>query len=248
MVFKSLVYVLASIQLAVCVLPNTFEIPSNGVLPSPVTYFEGIQNENKTNAGRSHEARFGYIPSSFGGASSGMGGYQGNSVSSYGSQKIDIGGLVVGAVVGLGILIFIPKILYLLFATTNIFSAQPVGNGYSGYGRSEDIMSGLNDIVTKIEESMSKYNINTTECMQKALCTYIHSTEQVKEKSGINNFVDNSINTLTKNSVMNFMIDGSRFKAALEAGKNGECNTVYRQCPFDQNSIYMFLRQISTKK
>ncbi|XP_060862329.1 uncharacterized protein LOC132939265 isoform X2 [Metopolophium dirhodum] len=247
MVFKSVVYVLASIQLVVCALPNSFEMPSNGVLPNPVTYFEGVQNENKTNVGRSHEARFGYIPSSFGGSSTGMGGYQGNSVSSYGSNKIDIGGLVVGAVVGLGILIFIPKILYLLFSTTNLFGAHPVGTGYTGYGRSEDLMSGLNGIVTKFEESMSKYNINTTECMQKALCTYIQSTEQVKEKSGINNFVDTSINTLTQNSVMNFMIDGSRFKAALEAGKNGVCTTAYRQCPFDQNSIYMFLRQISTK-
>jgi len=66
------------------------------------------------------------------------------------------------------------------------------------YRLGEEIMSGLNDMVTKLEESMSKYNINTTECMQKALCTYIQSTEQIKEKSGINNFVDNSINTLTK--------------------------------------------------
>lgn len=59
-------------------------------------------------------------------------------------------------------------------------------------------MSGLNGIVTKFEESMSKYNINTTECMQKALCTYVQSTEQVKEKSAVNNFVDTSINTLTQ--------------------------------------------------
>lgn len=64
-------------------------------------------------------------------------GYQGNSVSSYGSNKIDIGGLVVGAVIGLGILIFIPKILYILFSTTNLFGAHPVGTGYTGYGRSE---------------------------------------------------------------------------------------------------------------
>jgi hypothetical protein len=47
---------------------------------------------------------------------------------------------------------------------------------------------------------------------------------------------------------MNFMIDGSKFKAALEAGKNKECGVTYRQCPFDQNSIYMILRQISNKK
>lgn len=64
-------------------------------------------------------------------------GYQGNTITGYGSQKIDIGGLVMGAVVGLGFLIFIPKILYLLFSTTNLFGAHPVGNGYSGYGRSE---------------------------------------------------------------------------------------------------------------
>lgn len=64
-------------------------------------------------------------------------GYQGNSITGYGSQKIDIGGLIVGAVVGLGFLIFIPKILYLLFSTTNIFGAQPIGNGYSVYGRSK---------------------------------------------------------------------------------------------------------------
>lgn len=46
---------------------------SSGVLPSPVTYFDGVQYDNKTNAGRSHEARFGYIPSSLSGSPSGMG-------------------------------------------------------------------------------------------------------------------------------------------------------------------------------
>jgi len=247
MAFKSLVCAAASVQLAASALPGAFEMPSSGVLPSPVTYFEAVQYDNKTNAGRSHEARFGYIPNSFSGGSTGMGGYQGSSVSGYGSHKIDIGGLVVGAAVILGFLIFIPKIIYLLFQTTNLFGAHPVGNGYSGYGRSDELMSGLNEMVTKFENSMTKYSINTTECMQKALCTYIQSTEQVKEKSGINNFIDSSLNAITTNSVMNFMIDGSRFKAALEAGKNGECGITYKQCPFDQNSIYMFLRQISNK-
>ncbi|VVC44682.1 Protein of unknown function DM4/12 [Cinara cedri] len=240
------------IHLAVCALPNAFEMPSDGVLPSPVTYFEGVQQyDNKTNAGRSHEARFGYIPSSLSGVSppSGMGGYQGSSVTGYGSQKIDVGGLIVGAVIGLGILIFIPKILYILYSTTNIFGAHPAGNGgYSGgYRRSDEMMSSLNGLAAKFEDSMAKYNINTTECMQKALCTYVQSTEQVNEKSGINHFVDSTLNTITNNSIMNFMIDGSRFKTALEAGRNGECGMTYRLCPFDQNSIYKFLRQISNK-
>lgn len=74
-------------------------------------------------------------------------------------------------------------------------------------------MSGLNDMVTKFEDSVSKYNINTTECMQKALCTYIQSTEQVKNKSGINYFIDGTLNALTtyvyiilKNNVL-FILD-----------------------------------------
>lgn len=42
------------------------------MLPNPVTYFEGVQYDNKTNAGRSHEARFGYIPSSYSGTGIGV--------------------------------------------------------------------------------------------------------------------------------------------------------------------------------
>lgn len=61
-----------------------------------------------------------------------------------------------------------------------------------------ELVSGLNEMAVKFEDSLTKYNINTTECMQKALCTYIQSTENVKEKSGINNFVDSSLNALTK--------------------------------------------------
>jgi hypothetical protein len=71
-------------------------------------------------------------------------------------------------------------------------------------------MSGLNDMVAKFEDSMSKYNINTTACMQKALCTYIQSTEQVKEKSGINNFVDSTVNALTKYVPYFFLISNPR--------------------------------------
>lgn len=59
-------------------------------------------------------------------------------------------------------------------------------------------MSGVNDAMRKFEDSMAKYSINTTECMQKALCIYVQSTEQMKEKSGINGFVDNTVNALTK--------------------------------------------------
>lgn len=59
-------------------------------------------------------------------------------------------------------------------------------------------MSGVNEIVTKFETSMAKYNINTTECMQKALCTYVQSAEQSKEKSNVNNYVDGALSALTK--------------------------------------------------
>lgn len=59
-------------------------------------------------------------------------------------------------------------------------------------------MSGMNEIVTKFEDSMVKYNINTTECMQKALCTYVQFAEKSKEKSNVNSFVDIALDTLIK--------------------------------------------------
>jgi len=59
-------------------------------------------------------------------------------------------------------------------------------------------MSGLNDLATRFEDSMAKYNINATECTQKALCTYVQSTGQAKEKSGLSGLVDSTVNVLTK--------------------------------------------------
>ncbi|XP_050422043.1 uncharacterized protein LOC126834281 [Adelges cooleyi] len=241
--------VLAMARVAVSALPNTFEMPSNGVLPSPVKYFEGVQYENKTStAGRSHEPRFGYIPSSFGsGASSGLDGYGHGNTLSYGPQKFDIGGLIVGAVIGLGVLILIPKLIYIFFSATNLFGSGSSGYGHS-YGRSDELIPGISDLAKKFEDSMAKYNINTTECMQKALCTYIQTTSQAKGRSeGVSSFVDSAVSALTKSSVMNFIIDGSKFKSALETGRNGECGQTYTQCPFNQESLVMFLRQISTK-
>lgn len=55
----------------------------SGVLPSPVTYFEGVQYDNKTTAARSHEARFGYIPSSYTGTGMGVSIYKYNMLLCY---------------------------------------------------------------------------------------------------------------------------------------------------------------------
>ncbi|XP_050540849.1 uncharacterized protein LOC126905316 [Daktulosphaira vitifoliae] len=250
MVSKSpivIICIFAIVQMAFCALPTNFEMPSNGVLPSPVKYFENAQYGNKTNVERSHEPRFGYIPSSFSsGLSGGVDGFHGNTLS-YGPQNFDIGGLIVGAVVGLGVLILIPKLIYIFFSATNIFGG--IKGGYPhGYGRSDDIIPGISELVKKFEESMDKYSINTTECMQKALCTYVQSNTNLKGRSGeVDNFINSAVNTLIKSSMTNFIIDGSKFKSALENGKNGDCGQVYTQCPFNQESVTRFLRQISSK-
>lgn len=44
---------------------------------------------------------------------------------------------------------------------------------------------------------------------------------------------------------MDFLTDGSKFKSAIENGKqNIECSVLYPKCPFNQNSIVNGIKQL----
>ncbi|KAI5706494.1 hypothetical protein M8J75_008655 [Diaphorina citri] len=151
------------------------DIPSNGILPKPVQYFQHPSAEGNTEApqednrkhglsqdDRTQQARFGFNhgSSSYSGGG-GIDGYSG-STSLYSPPRIDFGGLIIGAVVGLAALIIIPKIFHLFL-----------------------------------------------------------------------------------NSIVSFIIDGSRFKSAVMIGKKGEnCADAYPKCPLFEDSIASGLKKI----
>lgn len=93
----------------------------------------------------------------------------GTGLSSFAPIKLDIGGIVIGTLVGLGAVIIIPKLISVLHG----------GYGTAGYGRSEDgdDLSTLSSLVNRMDDVMAKNNIDSTSCMQRAVCSYVRSTE-----------------------------------------------------------------------
>lgn len=105
-------------------------------------------------------------------------------------MKIDLGGVVLGAIIGIGALLIIPKVV----GSLN-------GNGY-GYGanyRSADTADpiGISDMLAKIDEILGKDNIDSTNCMQRAVCTYVRQSTY-HHKMGTADQTDQIVNTLSE--------------------------------------------------
>uniref|UniRef100_A0A1A9WV82 Protein anoxia up-regulated n=1 Tax=Glossina brevipalpis TaxID=37001 RepID=A0A1A9WV82_9MUSC len=221
---------------------NVFAIPKYETASNRLPYF----NENKTqqyhhdddNAStKDRLQRLGYT-TGYGTVSQGYPG--GTAVSAYNPIKLDLGGVVLGTLVGLGVIIIIPKLLNALHG------------GYTGYGRSEtdNDLSSLSNLMTKIDDILGQNNIDSTTCMQRAICTYVRSTEY-NMKTGASDQLDEFIHMLSKNSLIDYLLDGTAIKEALENGKNintKPCDQLYATCPLDSKKLTHMLMKLLPKK
>lgn len=102
---------------------------------------------------------------------------QSSSVGPYGPMKIDLGGVLLGAIIGIGAVLIVPKVL-------GVLHGGGYGGGSSGYGgyggnyRSIDggDPTGISDMLAKIDEILGKNNIDSSVCMQRAVCTYVRQS------------------------------------------------------------------------
>lgn len=113
--------------------PKKFEDVStfNGFEPSHRYYesdlhrqdFQNARNVSKPERKESKESRFGILPiGTFAGSGPGTGnGYGGGTTYAIAPAKIELGGVVLGALIGLGAVLIIPKLAHLF------------GGGYGGY-------------------------------------------------------------------------------------------------------------------
>ncbi|KAK7603806.1 hypothetical protein V9T40_003805 [Parthenolecanium corni] len=212
-------------------------LDQNGNLPKPVQYFTYPTTDEQTaTSEKTQEARFTY-PS------------PGN-LETYGSNilthpfypfKFDLGGLLVGAFVGFGALLLVPKIMHLL-----VPELTPYGPAYGPpYARNVDSMpQGIAYVMSQFDKVLAESNVNSSECLQKAICAYVQSSKSRNERS--RSTVDsNVINNTFGNFVVDFLTDGSKFKSAVENGKQEiECSVLYPKCPFNQNSIVNGIKQL----
>ncbi|CAD6994766.1 uncharacterized protein LOC101457849 [Ceratitis capitata] len=168
-------------------------------------------------------------------------GYPGSTgISAYNPIKLDLGGVVLGTLVGIGAIIIIPKLL-------NAFHG-----GYAGYGRSENEndLSSISNFMSKIDDILGQNNIDSTSCMQRAVCSYVRSTEY-NMRTGASDRMDEYIHMLSENALVDYLLDGTAIKEALEVGKkvNGDsCEKIYTSCQMDNKTATNVLMKLLPKK
>ncbi|XP_018300055.1 uncharacterized protein [Mycetomoellerius zeteki] len=204
-------------------------------MPSQIKqHDEASKRESETNdiADRSQEARFGFT--NVGSTGSGYG------VSPYAPAKIDLGGLLLGAIIGVGSILIIPKLLYILSGT------------YGTYARSED--NGFTQTLTRLDDVLARHGIDTTSCMQRAVCTYLQQVTTVDDENENGNEKDQKVtsfekmvNTITTNQVFRTAMQGTAIEEAVEAGRNGRnCSRLYRHCGFSMETMLSLLANVIT--
>lgn len=103
---------------------------------------------------------------------------------------------------------------------------------------------GFSSTMTKLDDVLARHGIDTTSCMQRAVCTYaqkaadtVKTANDIDEDEKISSF-DRMIETITTNQVFRAAMRGTAIQEAIEAGRKGQnCSRNYRHCGFSMESI-----------
>ncbi|KAF7265542.1 hypothetical protein GWI33_020997 [Rhynchophorus ferrugineus] len=197
--------------------------PSNRYYESDLPYRNksGYIPQNPIGDNSQKESRFGVI--SYGSSGNGYS----NTGVSYGTMKLDIGGVALGALIGLGAILVIPKI------------AQVFSGAHGGYSRSlETEMNSITNFFSKIDDSLAANNIDSSSCAQKVICSYFHDAVKNK-KAGESSSIDELIVSLTSNSLFSYVTGGTTIKEAIDNGRSQEmnkCDKTYK-CPLTRENV-----------
>ncbi|XP_046662141.1 uncharacterized protein LOC124355180 [Homalodisca vitripennis] len=220
-------------------LTDVYSQLPGGVLPNPVKYFkpspeDRVAMESQVqdnfvasgNSERAQQPRLGF-PLYTGTSGSG---YSTTSPGVYSPIKLDLGGVLLGTVLGLGVVLLVPKLLH-------IFSYS--GSPYSHYGRNDDVTSGLTEMISRVDNALAEHNINSTVCLERVLCSFMQPS------SGSSS--SNIFSSATRNPLISFLLEGSRLEKAVKIGNSGHnCAEVFSQCPFDQDSVASAFKSITS--
>ncbi|XP_063831085.1 uncharacterized protein LOC135080367 isoform X2 [Ostrinia nubilalis] len=169
------------------------------------------------------------------GSTGGQGGYGSSAPGLYGPVKIDLGGVLIGSILGFGAVIILPKIIHAL------------SYGYGGgYGRSlETDMSQISDMLNKLDETLSRYNIDSGACMQRLSCSYVQLANENMLAGNATDF-DALLSNLSNNSFVRRMLDGTAIFEAISAGRSmdTDCQSLYPKCKMDKKTVVKILTQL----
>lgn len=113
-------------------------------------------------------------------------------------MKIDIGGIALGALIGLGAILVVPKIAQ-AFAGGYGYRSKLLWREWAGFP-SITILGLENDmtnVLARIDNSLEQHNIDSSTCMQRIICTYVNDAQK-NIKNGEANTIDQFVMELSK--------------------------------------------------
>ncbi|KAJ8687247.1 hypothetical protein QAD02_023041 [Eretmocerus hayati] len=146
-------------------------------------------------------------------------------VGSHMAGGTDLGGLLLGAVIGIGTILIIPKLLY-------VFSGSHFGShlgshlgSHGAYGRSDD-QGGMVQIASRVDDALAKHGIDTTACVQRLACSYSKQSTDANTKDQTS-----TIQQLIEAASGSKILRGTAIEEAIEVGRSGgNCAHAYHQC------------------
>ncbi|XP_055589468.1 uncharacterized protein LOC129741723 [Uranotaenia lowii] len=161
-------------------------------------------------------------------------GYSSSGIGGYSPLKIDLGGVVLGTLVGIGALLILPKLV------------TAFGGNYGHYRSVDSDMTGLTEMLNKVDDVLAQNNIDSAACMQKAICSYIRSSDYHMQV-GTADQIEHMILAVSENSLVDYMLDGTAIKEAINNGKKQtarSCDELYKSCPLDRKSALQVFKKM----
>ncbi|XP_058839463.1 uncharacterized protein LOC131695454 [Topomyia yanbarensis] len=165
-------------------------------------------------------------------------GYSSSGVGGYAPLKIDLGGVVLGTLVGIGALLILPKLV-------SAFGGGGYGGGHYRSAEGSDL-TGVTEMLNKVDGFLAQNNIDSGSCMQKAICSYVRSSDYHMQV-GTADQIEHMILALSENSLVDYMLDGTAIKEAIKNGKQQtarSCDELYKTCPLDRQSALQVFKKM----
>lgn len=163
--------------------------------------------------------------------------HSGSGVGSYYSPlKFNLGGIILGTLVGVGALLLLPKLA----------SAFHGGGGHGGYYRSEDSAGDFTSLMHSISNFLDENSVDSAACVKRMICSSVRNSEYNLENQTADQ-IDQWIYGLTDNSFVKYMVNGTQINEALDIGKrkNGQdCGEVYKECKLDKDMVLQMFKKL----
>jgi DM4/DM12 family len=99
--------------------------------------------------------------------------------------------------------------------------------------------------MNRLDDFMAQHNIDSNSCMQKAICHFVRSADY-HSSVGTADQIESMISTISENSIIDYMLEGTAIKDAIENGKNPtgrDCDSIYPACPLDRQSALQMMKK-----